>query len=56
VFDLCNAFEKVCGGLAAALTADEVESLDMHPMPDELKGWPVVIAETPPFIYNGASR
>jgi hypothetical protein len=56
VFDLCNAFEKVCGGLAAALTADEVESLDMYLMPDELKGWPVVIAEISPFTYNGVSR
>lgn len=54
VFDMNNAFEKVCGGLATALTANEVESLDMHPMPDELKGGSVVITATPPFTYNGA--
>ena len=39
VLDLSHAFEKACGGLAVALTADKVESLDMHRVPDKLKGW-----------------
>jgi hypothetical protein len=38
VLDLSNAFKKVCGGLAVLLTAGEVESLGMHPVPNESKG------------------
>lgn len=38
VFNLSHAYGRVSRSLAIALTAGGVEVLDVHPMPDEMKG------------------